>query len=308
MFSNIIPTYRVGIEVQPGLLQLVILKVVRSACLIKAVITEPLAPEVVKDNKIRRFDLLQTILHDIVNVHRLWGMKAAIAVSVPMVRLQTLEIFAGLPEKEVQTEIQLSLQRDLPGLKESLAIDFVENVTAASQQKKIWFAATRQEYLMQYTQCLNAAGLKTRIIDIDIYAMVRVASHLFSSKLLSHAWCALLYTNHQHVFLLVFNQSNIQFHQQWVYSSVEQNDMETLRQLQLFRTSFPEQLLQTIFLAPACHAFVNADVIKLFPEAEVVCIQPEHFAPLISNTGLFSSERALSWIALGLGLREMPVW
>jgi Tfp pilus assembly PilM family ATPase len=306
MFPNFIPAYRVGIEIQPGMLQLLVLKVVHSLCTIKTALTVPLAPDVVKDNKIRRFDLLQTILHDIVHSHRLWGMKAAVAVPVPMVRLQTLDIFAGLPEKEVQTEIHLSLQRDLPGLKETLAIDFVGSAASNPQQKKIWFAAARQEYLVQYAQCLNAAGLNTRLIDIDIYALVRVVNHLFSTKLISTAWHALLYANHQHIFLLVFNKDNIQFHQQWISHSEEQNTLEVLRQLQLFRASFPEQSLQTIFLAPTCHAFAGADVIKLFPEAEIICIKPEHVESLISNAALFAPES--SWIALGLALREMPAW
>ena len=124
------------------------------------------------EEKITDWQKLNFCLAELVSEHRLNGMAAAISVPSTLVRMQTIHLPAGLSDADVEAEIYLHLQRDLPGMKDELHLDF----TVLPQQagfNDIFFVAIRNEYNSQYIDCVQTAGLKVKIVDVDVLALER---------------------------------------------------------------------------------------------------------------------------------------
>lgn len=166
----------VGLDIQPDAIRLVRLKKIKRGFQAKDVIENYLPNDVFAEGKIKNWELLRSILVDLVNIHQLNGMPTAISLPVNLVRIHQMQMPHGLSEAEIEIELFSYIHNHLPGLTDSLSIDFVSLPQKQADYNEIFFAATRKEYLSSYIDCVNAAGLKVKIVDVDIYALKRAIS------------------------------------------------------------------------------------------------------------------------------------
>ena len=99
----------------------------------------------------------------------------AIALPASQMIQKRIKLAAYLNDTERLTHISENLSHYLPGLNESLYFDFVR-ITTSDQEDECLLVAARRLQVDGYVSLLEQAGLKTVIVDVDIYALARALS------------------------------------------------------------------------------------------------------------------------------------
>lgn len=139
------------------------------------VVTETIFSE----GKIKHWEELKIILQKLATQYQWRGVKAALAMPAHLVRSQSIQVPAGLTEGEIEIEVYLHLQRDLPGITDTLCADFMVAAQKNADFLEVYFTAARQEYVSQYVECVNAAGLFVKLVDIETDAVTRAQRGTF---------------------------------------------------------------------------------------------------------------------------------
>src|SRR3990167_2044328 len=207
------PLSFIGLDISPQGCNMVRIKKNRHHFLIEQVATTSVPPALFAEGKISRWDLLNTLLTEFVQTFGLTGMATAIHLPANLVKMQQMQLPRGLTSAAIETEIDGRLRRDLPGLAETLSIDYIESSSANSPYLDVFFVAARQQYLTQYLDCVNGAGLKVKIVDVDIYALKRCVETAFtlSQEEVQATW---LITLNSAMLIMSFRQEII-FYQHW---------------------------------------------------------------------------------------------
>lgn len=132
------------------------------------------------EDRVINWEYLGIQLTDFVLKHGLNGLKTAISVPSSLVRMQVIELPEGLTEAAMEAEIYLQLQRDLPGMRDVLHIDYTV-LSRRAGVGEVLFAAVRQGYLSQFIDCVDAAGLRVKKVDVDVLALKRAIKTQFNT-------------------------------------------------------------------------------------------------------------------------------
>lgn len=242
-------------DIQPHGLQIVQLQHQRRGYRIKHMISVGLPLSVFAEGKIKQWDVLSGELAEIVSAHGLNGMQVAIHVPAHLVRMQQVQMPLGMSDEEIEADIQRLLKRELPGMADALCIDF----HVLSQQKgyiNVHFTAARQEYISQYIECVQAAGLSVAVIDIDIYALARVVSLAGTAN-------AILYINKKQAIFIVCDAQNILFHQHWDVDESGSFSGQLKQRIQLYHATGAVKLNQLVLCgSPHDLAIVTLDAVQ----------------------------------------------
>jgi Tfp pilus assembly PilM family ATPase len=290
IYLNILKTYAkgcLGLAIQPETIHWV----KRQSLQIKAWGCHRLPAGIFADGKVKHWNALQTELALMVAQHQLQQLPTTIALPTTLVRMQKLILAQDLSEQAIETEIYLHMQRELPGMTDTLYADFAIFPSALPTMQEIYFTVTRQEYITRYKTCVNAAGLQLKIIDIDSYALQRaVLQHLPQSVPSSTIICADI----NFMTLTLSDERTIITYQSRPWR-------EGLAWLQLS--------LQTL------RANIQHIVVCAHPEqAQLIQAEISQFSPIqyINPQTIFPSHEqksAMSYLtAYGLTLREVPAW
>lgn len=300
-----------GLHVQANALFILQFKKIRGKFIIHFCMEILIAKELMTENKMIQFKILQEYLTSGVEAQQLQGKKIIISLPSSQVRMQSLQVPYGLTENEIAIEIKNNLQQDLPGFSDSLYIDFIEENSIKGYSDIVFFAA-RENYIQSYIACLKAAGLNVIIVDIDIHALRRVIDYIlvslgFSSHFSS---CVVIVKLKTHMYLWVKDKNKIVFQEEW---QVHDHDFSTsiLHQAQLFFNTFSdisieamvfygildESLKDSLFhLCEAKHLFEikESELNQWFPHYPS---SPQHS---VLHSGFL--------IACGLAMRESYPW
>lgn len=212
-----------GLDIQPQSLRLMQLRHTRRGFLAEVAAEESLSAEIFYEGKIRDWQALRMILQIMVKDLQLTDMKTAIQIPYHLVRLQQIKLPPGLTETSIRQEIRMQLERDFPGLNEELAIDFRVRGKNFQEDCAVDFVVTRKDYITQYVNCVNAAGLKVQIVDVDLYALKRFLDLEFAAdpadkhagRRLTDQISAMIIEMNENIFLLMFSGQEILHHHQW---------------------------------------------------------------------------------------------
>ena len=151
-----------ALDVQPDAIRLVQLKKTRRGFQLQLAQYEPLPPDTFADGRIKRWDALSTMLTDLANALNLRGRTVALCLPAQAVRMQRLTLPVGLSDEDIEAEINLQVQQDMPGLNEPLCIDFTFLPAADPTYREVSFAAVRETYLSSYVECARSAGFNVK--------------------------------------------------------------------------------------------------------------------------------------------------
>lgn len=166
-----------GLDIQPHVIRLMQLRQSGKRFQALQMAALRLQEQVFVEGKIRDFEPIRWLLNEEVKKRKLAGIATAIQIPANLVRLQTIQIPSGLSRDAIKEEIKLQLEKDFPGLSDSLAIDFSIERAEMAGYSSVHFVVTREEYISQYVSCINATGLIVKIVDVDIYALKRLSTH-----------------------------------------------------------------------------------------------------------------------------------
>lgn len=279
-----------GLHIHPHALHLVHSQSINGQYSTSYTHTLPMPDQVLVDGKIKQWDVLSAMLAEIVSRFTLKRVSTAICVPVHLVRMQQMEVSAGLSAREIEAEIQLQLRRDLPGLNESLAIDY-QVIRQEATSLTVFFSAIREEYLMQYRECVNQSGLRVKIVDVDIYALHRILAMVAPT-----ASAYLLVLNHICTFIISHAIHPV-FHQSW-NKLVDQDIVTQLkRRMQLYRAAgFQQSVPSLAIFSDTNDLGISDGIVDVFSSVSYpdipasLNITPEYFT------------------AAGLAMREVPAW
>ncbi|MFZ2314225.1 MAG: pilus assembly protein PilM [Gammaproteobacteria bacterium] len=195
----------IGLDIQTDGLRLVERSFTQG---IKKLLYQPLPTQLYQDGRVADWQALGAILAKWVGSLRLSAQKTAFALPASVVRMQQMQLPVGLNASDIKAEITAQLQRDLPGLQEKLAIDFIiSKANPSPSYTTVFFAATKEAVLMPYVECINAAGLAVSIVDIDLYALKRTVCKTAQSAMI-------LQLTSVAAQLVIFKNEEVIFHEQ----------------------------------------------------------------------------------------------
>lgn len=209
------PSVLAGIAIQPENIHLVQLKKTRKEYQIEKIRRYTLSAEVFAEGKITSFGMLQKRLAEVVELEGLNDTRAAVCVTANQVRMQTMTVPAGLSEIDIESEIRILMQRALPVKNDALAIDFHLSDAENVNEKKVFFAAARHEYIHQIQTCVGTAGFKITMVDIDVFALMRAARYALRDIWLESESICALYVGSQYAVMAAQYGDEMLFHQQW---------------------------------------------------------------------------------------------
>lgn len=222
-----------ALDIQPNGIKLIHVEKNKHNFVIKSHLALPFAEPIFVDGKIKYWDRLAALLQQVIHAQQLKG-TAAIQLPIHLAHIQHFALPTGLNAAEIMHEIQLQLQKDLPGNQDSFYIDYqICQQTELSQD--VIFAATRKKYLMHYQQCIKQAGLAARWADVDIFAINRGALAILQKNLpnktlqLPGNSYILLSLQEATGMLACFSRQILLHHDGWQYTSQE-NLIATLKQ------------------------------------------------------------------------------
>lgn len=166
------PSTYVGLAVHHERLNLIKLKHTRKQIIIEGCETITLPAETVVDGKINYSGQLVQSIKRWVETNRAKHCLAALALPLSQVINKRIRVSACLNEEEQNVEINSNVKFYLPGMDERLYLDFV-TVEKYEQEVELQLIAARAEQVETYLQLLQTAGLKVKIVDVDVYAIVR---------------------------------------------------------------------------------------------------------------------------------------
>lgn len=136
------------------------------------------------------------------------GLHAAIAIPTALVIDKLIEIDSGLTEDEQELQIRIDAEQYIPFPLDQVSLDFsrVADSSKHAACSSYLLAATRTEHVDARVELLELAGLNTRLVDVERYALERVYRYIAAITPELSSVVALLDIGHDTTTLTVFEQ------------------------------------------------------------------------------------------------------
>lgn len=231
----------IGLDIQPDAARLVQLKRTKGVTQLVRQAVLPLPTDIFSARKIQQWNELQLLLTEWFDTLGIKNQAVAVSLPVQAVRMQRLTLSSKLSEAEVEAEIFAHLQREMIGINESLNIDFQLFPTPHGDTVDVIFTAVREVYLTNYVECIQAAGLIVKVVDVDCYALTRALG-------VHNTRYAILHVKKTLTELLIFSERELIFYQHWQTGNEEETAQYLKQNLQLFSSAAGYYVLQQLII------------------------------------------------------------
>lgn len=142
---------------------------------VEAYAVEPLPANAVVEKNIVEVEGVGLALARVLGKSRASARQAAVAVAGSAVITKLVEMDAGLSDEELETQLKLEADQYIPYPLEEVAIDFEVQGPAPRNPERVevLLAACRKENVEAREAALSLAGLSTRVVDVEAYALER---------------------------------------------------------------------------------------------------------------------------------------
>jgi type IV pilus assembly protein PilM len=147
---------------------------------------EPLREGIVVDKSVQDIEAISNAIDRAVRNSGSRCKNCAIAVSGPAVFTKTISLPANLAESDVESQVQIEANQYVPYPLDEVSLDFdilgpsARNATMID----ILLAASKSENIESRQDALDAVGLKTKVVDVETFAianafeLIRERDHL----------------------------------------------------------------------------------------------------------------------------------
>lgn len=294
----------VGFDIQPDYLRFVELGKNRSSYRLSRFGKHLLPAGIFSEGKIKRWENLQAHLEDFIEIYGLKNRSTAIHLPINLVHMQKIQLQKGLLVDEIESEISAHIERHLPGLTDALFIDFQAMPIKNSDQNNVFFAAVRKEFLFQYTECLKQAGLKVKVVDVDVCALKRAVSLALELLQMPLATNTIVHIVNDLVTLIIFSKDEILFYQHWDVNEPTPFWLQLKTRIDLFQASYREISVKNIAFCGSAYQ----KKLDLHHLTQYQFYYPDLYSTMKLPANFVESEGDEFLIAIGLALREAPKW
>ena len=137
----------------------------------------------VVDGSVLDLDAVGRALNQALSRLRTSARHAAVAVAGPSVITRLIDMDAGLSDEEMAWKIQMEADQFIPYPLDEVAIDFqvLGPSTQGPQWVEVMLAACLREQVAAREAVLARAGLVTRVVDVEGFALERACRQDFAS-------------------------------------------------------------------------------------------------------------------------------
>ncbi|MDY7530464.1 type IV pilus assembly protein PilM [Pseudomonas sp. Bout1] len=164
-----------GVDINDTCVRLVELEVSGSGYRVRGYAMQPLPAHAVVDSSVVDFEGVAQALSRALVQAQTSLRHAAVAVAGPSVITRVLEMEAGLTDAEMVRRIHTEADQYIPYPLEDVAIDFhIQGPSAHDPQRvDVLLATCLKEQVEAREAVLALAGLATRIVDVEAFALAR---------------------------------------------------------------------------------------------------------------------------------------
>lgn len=300
----------IGLDIKPDGARLVQLKKKKQRYRAENVGMAALPQGVFEKGKVQCWDILSTTLGGLVASLGLKGCPVVINLPAELVSMQRMQVPVGLKDKDIKAEIESHLHKDLPDKSVPLCIDFNLRQSADPYYLDVFYVAAPGDYLSDLIRCVNATGLQTKIVDVDIYALKR-AAHFALSENTPDKTHALVSVLNEMAILIVFNAQEIIFYQQWQVKEKGDFITQIKSRMQVCLASFHQLQIRKLLLFATQNYFAPF-LEDLTPSWAYPVFSPDPFKQIELSAQVEACLRVSQpgdfLMACGAAMRSVPRW
>lgn len=235
-------------------------------------------------------DSLMPLLLEMVHEHGLADQLVVIGVPMRCVQFKRKHWPEGWQEEEVQRDVNdpdavidfAIIEPSLPG--------YIDGVVAS----------TRKSMIQQWQSCMTQVGLRLKIIDIDMYALVRAVCRACQWRPAQNQLSVILYCQPDKLSVIVFNEKTILLHNDYVLSKVINAKQFIKKLLKEIQSTYPSNHFSPLMVC-------GENMMAFIEEEVVVCAQP-FLCERIPGHITIPQDAHHYWVATGLAMREISLW
>lgn len=286
-----------GLDVQPDGVRCLRLKRRRKGYVVDHAGICHLPVGVVSGGRIIEAEMFTHAMADYLAQHGLQNSVGAVCLPLSLGRCHVIDVAAKSPHEVIVAEIQMQLQRDLPGMLAKLTFDYAVCPGQRPGRDDVYYAVTRLEHVHQYIDCLTAAGLRLKVMDLDMYAIQRVLAHFLSQSRQNQQ--AILFLSAQQATFAVFDTKAMILQHVWENAEVVDNHDLIMRVAELKRHAQIDTAVPVLVCGQSQKFNLNGDY-----QLSLQCVNVD-FAAIQIGPNITLHQYALAY---GLALREPVGW
>jgi type IV pilus assembly protein PilM len=298
----------IGLEIQSDVIKLIHLNHIKQKLRVERMEILALPENAIAEGKIQLPDQITTCLYSLVQRLKIQNYPAVLALPVQSIISRQIQFKKQYTQSGKSKEIIDSVSSYFPGLIQDLCYDYTMLPMLEAKKERALFVAARSEQLNDYVTVVTRAGLCVKIVDVDIYALVRAAR--FATSLL-FSLVAILNIEPVTAQFVFLQNNEISYHHQFEYCSLDELLEKLSGIMQLCCSTHQVASVETILLS--CSPDVMPELVNKIEKhlsVNVHVINPFelmlHSATVSAGTMCANAARMM--VSCGLAMRRMPKW
>lgn len=294
-----------GLTMRENVIRLLHLKKMKRQFFIQQVATREVQNAGLIENQTVTWNKVTSEVADVVLKYHLQGLPIAISLPASLVWMQRISMPSALNAKDMEREILSKHINDHSFALNELNMDISRLGLSKNGYADIFYVATGRHYLQQYAQAIKDAGLLVKVVDVDVYALVRAVSYVANLTPELNENLAIVHVTSEQVLFVCFDSRHILFYQQW---PIDKNNL-CYSQLQAriqFNLASHENIKihKIIFCCAEDEYQAMQQMLSSFCAVCHYC--PLSFEGMMSDVDmdLIKNPHFDWWVALGLAMRE----
>ena len=164
-----------GIDITSSTVKLLELSKSGSGYKVESYLVKPLAANTVVEKNINNVEDLADVIRKVVGQAKVKTKDVAVAVAGSAVITKVIEMPDDLSEEGMESQLSVEADQYIPYPLDEVALDFelIGPSEANPGQIDVLLAACRRETVDLRSQALELAGLRPRIVDVEVFAVER---------------------------------------------------------------------------------------------------------------------------------------
>ncbi len=295
----------VGVDINENEIRLMHLKKQKQQWIVINFAVAPLPKDAILDGRIKHFESVQKTLKQLVTKTQTKCLPAVIAIPFTHVITKKIKLDSHIEESEYWDEISTHLSTYLPGMSEEMCFDFVKLQSDRVEHTELLLVACREELLNLYSAVVKEAGLTLRIIDIDLYALIRSVMAALPAEI-QFPFC-IVHIEKAMTYIVVLAKNAILFQQQWPTIEEDQLFFYIHRALQLCLSTHLTLQINRILIVG-----MTSKPASFFENFSIPTIVFDPLAIYFSKSSkkrealMRDSSRLI--VSCGLAMRKLKIW
>jgi type IV pilus assembly protein PilM len=173
-----------GVDITSSTVKLLELSKSGSGYKVESYLVKPLPPNTVVEKDIKDVEALADVMRKVVAQAKVKNKDAAVAVAGSSVITKVIEMPGDLSEEGMESQLSVEADQYIPYPLDEVALDFelIGPSEDNPDQVDVLLAACRRETVEVRAEALELAGLKSKIVDVEVFAVER-AFKLISTQM-----------------------------------------------------------------------------------------------------------------------------